>query len=48
MIVTLRLIFLTLRFIIILACKNEVSLYFSDPHIFIENVKPIKKVFYFL
>ena len=47
-IVTLRLIILTLRFITKLARKNVVSPHLFESHIFIENVKPFYKVFYFL
>ena len=39
--VTLRLIFLTLKFITKLARKNKVSPYLFDAHTFVENVKHI-------
>ena len=52
--ITLRLIFVSLRLIILiprfikLAYKNRASPHLFDSHIFIENVKPFCKVFYFL
>jgi hypothetical protein len=46
--VTLRLIFLTLRFILKIARKNVVSPHLFEYHTFIENVKPFYKVFCFL